>query len=178
MNKEAVRQALCACFGLEPSSDEAYSLLSETCLEPENAPRLPRHADAVFYTLEPDPLAEEAPPAYASRNPSAASALQAVSRFSAWKLILVCYGPHAPENAEKVRSFLYLDGAGFPRAILRKAGIRPVPGAPGPTVLHEPEGTLWRLRADLAVSLMAEETLEHPLRRNAVTVPPAVRLHT
>ena len=33
-------------------------------------------------------------------------------------------------------------------------------------------------RADLTVSLRAEETLQHPDRRNAVTVPPVLSIHT
>ena len=50
--------------------------------------------------------------------------------------------------AHKIRSFLYLDGAGLPRQILRKAGIYPVPDPPVPHLLYEPEGSLWRRRAD------------------------------
>ena len=90
---------------------------------------------------------------------------------------MVCYGPHALENARKIRAFLFLDGAGFPRAVLRKAGLYPVPDPPEPMLLHEPEGSLWRQRADLTVSLRAEETQTHPARRNAVTAAPAVQIH-
>ena len=49
-------------------------------------------------------------------------------------------------NARKIRAFLFADGPGFPRTILRKAGIRPVPDPPEPMLLHEPEGSLWRER--------------------------------
>ena len=90
---------------------------------------------------------------------------------------MICYGPHALSNARKIRAFLYVDGAGFPRAILRQAGIRPVPDPPEPMLLHEPEGSLWRERADLTIRLRVEETRTHPARRNAVTVTPGIVIH-
>ena len=144
---------------------------------PENAPRPPRNKDVIYYSAAPAPAAAEAPPVYLPENASQASHAAAVSSFSAWTLTVVCYGPHALENARKIRAFLFLDGAGFPRAVLRKAGLYPVPDPPEPMLLHEPEGSLWRTRADLTVSLRAEEKETHPVRRGAVTVPPAVIIH-
>ena len=152
-------------------------MIRESYQEPENAPRPPRNKDVVYYSVAPDPVAMEAPPAYIPEDASQASHAAAVSPFSAWTLTVVCYGPHALENARKIRAFLFLDGAGFPRAVLRKAGLYPVPDPPEPMLLHEPEGSLWRQRADLAVSLRAEETQTHPARRNAVTAAPAVQIH-
>ena len=179
MNSEkrtALYQALCACFGLSPSSSAASILIREAYQEPENAPRPQRNTDVIYYSVLPD-TALEAPPAYAADNPASASHVPSVSTFAAYRLQVVCYGPHALENARKIRAFLFLDGSGFPRSILRKAGIRLVPGPPEPMLLHEPEGSLWRQRADLTVSLRAEEKETHPGRRGAVTVPPAVRIH-
>ncbi len=170
--------ALCACFGLDPSSPEASVLIRESYQEPENAPRPPRNTDVVYYSAAPDPAAGEAPPVYSAADAAQGSHVPVVSAFSAWTLTVVCYGPHALENARKIRAFLFLDGAGFPRSLLRKAGLRPVPDPPEPMLLHEPEGSLWRERADLTVSLRAEETLQHPDRRNAVTVPPVVVIHS
>ena len=170
-------QALCVCFGLSPSSSDASILIREAYREPENAPRPPRNTDVVYYSVTPD-SAPEAPPVYSADNPVSASHVPSVSTFAAYCLQAVCYGPHALENARKIRVFLFLDGAGFPRSILRKAGIRPVPGPPEPMLLHEPEGSLWRHRADLIVSLRVEEKETHPGRRGAVTVAPAVRIHS
>ena len=175
---EVIYNALCACFGLSPSSSDASVLIRGAYQEPENAPRPPRSADVIYYSIAPDAAAPEAPPAYAAENPSLASHAPAVSSFSAWTLTAVCYGPHALMNARKIRAFLFVDGPGFPRAILRKAGIRPVPDPPEPMLLHEPEGSLWRERADLTVSLRAEETQTHPARRGAVSVPPPVTIHS
>ena len=179
MNQEfgtILYSALCACFGLAPASPDASVLIREAYQEPENAPRPPRNKDVIYYSAAPDPAAAEAPPVYLPENASQASHAAAVSSFSAWTLTVVCYGPRALTHARKIRSFLFADGAGFPREILRKAGIRPVPGPPEPILLHEPEGSLWRTRADLTISLRAEEKETHPLRRGAVAAVPAVRI--
>ena len=173
---DVIYQALCACFGLVSSSSYASALIREAYQEPENAPRPPRNKDVIYYSAAPDPAAAEASPAYIPEDASQASHAAAVSSFSAWTLTVVCYGPHALTNARKIRAFLFADGAGFPREILRKAGIRPVPGPPEPMLLHEPEGSLWRKRADLTVSLRAEEKETHPVRRGAVAAVPAVQI--
>ena len=170
---ETIFSALCACFGLSASSSEAAVLIREAYQEPENAPRPPRSTDVIYYSLEPD-TAPEPPAIYGATNPGSASHTPSVSTFSAWRLVVVCYGPHALENARKIRVFLYLDGSGYPRSILRKAGIWPVPDPPEPQLLHEPEGSLWRERADLTVFLRAEEKETHPARRGAVASAPAV----
>ena len=173
---DAIYLALCACFGLNPSSPEASVLIRSAYQEPENAPRPPGNADVIYYSVAPDPVAAEAPPVYIPEDASQASHAAAVFSFSAWTLQVVCYGPHALSNARKIRAFLFMDGPGFPRAILRKAGIRPVPAPPEPILLHEPEGSLWRERADLTIRLRMEEKETHPVRRGAVTVAPAVRI--
>ena len=174
---ETMYHALCACFGLTSSSTQASILIREAYQEPENAPRLPRNTDVIYYSVSPDVSAQEAPASYGADNPALASHTPVVSSFSAWTMQVICYGPHALTNARKIRSFLFVDGPGFPRAILRNAGLYPVPDPPEPMLLHEPEGSLWRQRADLTVSLRAEEKETHPARRGAVTVAPAVVIH-
>lgn len=175
---ETIYKALCACFALSPSSTEASILIREAYQEPENSPRPPRSIDVIYYFLQPDTSAPEPPPSYAAENPTAASHTPTVFSFSAWKLQVICYGPNAERNARRIRALIFIDGSGMPRSILRKAGIRPVPSPPEPLLLHEPEGFLWRQRADLTIALRAEEKQTHPARRGAVTVPPAVRIHS
>ena len=170
---ETIYSALCASFGLSPTSTDASVLIREAYQEPENAPRPPRSTNVIYYSVNPD-SAPEPPPSYGVENAASASHTASVSTFAAWRLQIVCYGPHALENARKIRAFLYLDGSGYPRSILRKAGIYPVPDPPEPQLLLEPEGSLWRQRADLTVSLRAEEKETHPARRGAVASAPAV----
>jgi hypothetical protein len=71
---------------------------------------------------------------------------------------------------------LFLDGAGFPRRILRDAGIYPVPDPPQPSILYEEEGSLWRKRADLTVSLRVRDEQRGPARCSIRTAP-AIILH-
>ena len=180
--REAVRQALCACFSLAPSSDAALSFLREAYTEPENAPRPARTADVCYWSLSPDygpdPASYGADPAsYSAEAAASGSHTPAVQRFLPFRLLLVCYGPGAEANAEKARSFLFLDGAGFPRQVLRRAGIYPVPDPPAPQLLYEPEGSLWRRRADLTIPLRIKETLIYSANRNAINSPPAIIIH-
>ena len=175
---EVIYNALCACFDLDPSSAAASVLIREAYQDPEPAPRPPRSANVIYYSLEPDQTASEAPPSWEAEVPALMSFTPAVSSFSAWKLQIVCYGPDALENARRIRAFLFLDGVGMPRSILRQAGIYLVPDPPEPLSLHETEGSLWRQRADLTISLRLEEKKTHPGRRGAVTVAPVVRVIT
>ena len=170
----AIYQALCACFGLQPSSSDASILIREAYQDPENAPRQPRNTDVIYFSVEPDSAAAEAPPEYSAETATDASFKPAVASFAAWKLQIICYGPHALANARQLRAFLYVDGTNMPRCILRKAGIRPIPDPPEPLLLHEPEGSLWRLRCDLTIQLRSEEKQTHPTRSGAVGIAPAV----
>jgi hypothetical protein len=170
---DVIYTALCACFGLSPSSSDASLLIRQAYQEPEPDPRPPRGADVIYYALAPD-AAPEPPPSCAAENPSQASHTPAVLSFPAWRLQIVCYGPHALANARQIRAFLYVDGTNMPRCILRKAGIRPIPDPPEPLLLHEPEGSLWRLRCDLTIQLRREEKQTHPTRSGAVGIAPAV----
>ena len=174
-----IYQALCACFGLSPSSADASILIREAYQDPENAPRPPRNTDVIYFSVEPDSAAAEAPAAYSAENAAEASFSMAVSSFAAWRLQIICYGPHALTNARQIRAFLYVDGTNMPRCILRKAGIRPIPDPPEPLLLHEPEGSLWRLRCDLTIQLCREEKQTHPVRQGAIGAAPVVKvLHT
>ena len=172
---EAVFNALCACLGLSPSSPQALGLIRQAYTEPENSPRPARTADVIYWSLSPEE--GDDPAAYNAEDAGGGSHAPVVHRFLPYQLLIVCYGPGCEGYAHRIRSFLYLDGAGFPRQILRKAGIYPVPDPPSPQLLYEPEGSLWRRRADLTVSLRVRDTLIYSSRRGAVESPPAVIFH-
>ena len=93
-----------------------------------------------------------------------------------YQLIVVCYGPACEEYAMRIRHMLYLDGAGFPRRILREAGIFPVPDPPMPSLLHEEEGSLWRKRADLTIALRVRYE-ERGDARNSIALPATVTFY-
>ena len=156
--REAVFDALCACLNLNKTSAQAIALIHEAYAEPENVPRPPRNRNVIYWTALQDPAAD--PVSTASNAESAsgtATHTPVVYTTLKYQLIIVCYGPACEEYALRIRHMLYLDGAGFPRRILREAGIYPVPDPPQPVLLHEEEGSLWRKRADLTVSLRVRE---------------------
>ena len=93
-----------------------------------------------------------------------------------YQLVIVCYGPACEEYARRIRSMFYVDGRGFPRQILRKTGIFPVPDPPPVSILHEEEGSLWRKRADLTVSLRVRDE-QIAQARGSIQSAPAVVLH-
>jgi hypothetical protein len=164
--KLAVFDALCACLGLEKNSAAAADLIREAYTEPENTPRLPRGRNVVYWTVLRDPASD---PAAVTEGDG-----PAVSMTLKYQLILVCYGPDCEKNALRIRAMLFPDGAGFPRRILRQAGIYPVPDPPQPSVLYEEEASLWRKRADLVVSLRVREEQTAPPRGIIQTAPAVI----
>ena len=164
----AIFDALCACLNL--SVAEGIKLIHEAYAEPENVPRPPRNRNVIYWTvlqdLSPDPVSME-------YGEDGAAVVRTTLKY---RLIIVCYGPSCEEYANRIRSMLYLDGYGFPRRILRAAGIYPVPDPPQPSILYEEEGSLWRKRADLTVQLRVRDELRSR-SRGTVSSPPAVILH-
>ena len=181
MNSElfrtAIFDALCACLGLDRDGEEAASLIREAYAEPENSPRLPRNRNVIYWTVLQEPGAETRPAESVSGRAGTGRNTNVVYTTLQYQLIIVCYGPSSETFARRIRSLLFLDGDGCPRRILRQAGIYPVPDPPQPAILYEEEGSLWRRRADLAVSLRVAEEQAGP-ETGAVTVPPEIPFHT
>ena len=169
-------QALCACLELTPASRDASAIIRPANPEPENPPRPGRNDNVIYYDLLPENAPDAGYPVYTNENPQAASALPAVSSFLPYRLVIVCYGPECEWNARRIRSFLYLDGSGYPRSILRKAGIFPAPRPPMPVLLNEEAGGLVRRRADLVIPLRIRETLVRTGRRNTISQAPPIIL--
>ena len=172
----AVFDALCACLNLDRHSREAAALIHEAYAEPENAPRPPRNRNVIYWTLLQDPASDPVSTVYQTEAAGAGKNSAVVYTTLKYQLIIVCYGPASEEYALRIRSMLYLDGPGFPRRILREAGIYPVPDPSQPTLLHEEDGSLWRRRADLTISLRVQYAIQAP-ERNSIMFPPAVLVH-
>jgi len=172
---ETIFKALCACLGLSPSSAQALSMIRQAYTEPENTPQPARNVDVIYWSLSPEQGND--PASYNETAAGSGSHKPTVHRFLAYQLLVVCYGPSCENYARKIRAFLFIDGVNLPRGILRKAGIYLVPDPPAPQLLYEPEGSLWRRRADLIISLWVKETLVYSAGRGAITSPPAVVLH-
>ena len=169
----AIFDALCACLNLTES--EGVELIHEAYAEPENVPRPARNKNVIYWTVLQDPSADPVSTEWNNKTGTSGTHLPMVCTTVKYNLVIVCYGPACEEYARRIRHMLYLDGSGFPRRILRNAGIFPVPDPPEPSLLHEEEGSLWRKRADLTIRLRVrdEQTAQS---RNAITTAPAVIL--
>ncbi len=172
----AIFDALCACLNLNRTSADAIALFHEAYAEPENVPRPPRNRNVIYWTVLQDLSADPVSTEYNATTGTAGFHIPTVCSTLKYQLIIVCYGPAAEEYAHRIRSMLYLDGSGFPRRILRDAGIFPIPDPPQPALLHEEEGFLWRKRADLTVSLRVRDEQTAPAR-NSIHSAPAVIFH-
>ena len=169
--RAAIFDALCACMNL--SAEEGIKLIHEAYAEPESAPRPPRNRNVICWTVLRDPSADPAAAAYCIEAGGAGRNTTVVYTTLKYQLIIVCYGPACEENALRIRRTLFLDGSGFPRRILRDAGIFPIPDPPQPSLLHEEEGSLWRKRADLTIRLRVRDMQTAP-ERNSISTAPAV----
>ena len=171
----AIFDALCACLNLNRHSAEEAALIREAYAEPENSPQPPRNRNVIYWSVLQEP-GQAVPLAFNAEAGSASSHTPVVYSTLKYQLVIVCYGPACEAYASRIRSMLFLDGAGFPRRILRDAGIFPVPDPPQPSLLYEEEGSLWRKRADLTISLRVRDE-QHSPARGSVTVAPAVIIH-
>ena len=167
----AIFDALCASLNLTEA--EGVKLIHEAYAEPENVPRPARNKNVIYWTvlqdLSTDPVSTE----YAAGDGTAGNHVPTACTTVKYNLVIVCYGPACEEYARRIRHMLYLDGSGFPRRILRNAGIFPVPDPPQPSLLHEEEGSLWRKRADLTIQLRVRDELTAQAR-NSISTAPAV----
>lgn len=172
--RTAIFDALCACLNLVKTSSDAAKLIREAYTEPENTPTPPRNRNIIYWTVIQDPAGDPPYSTYVNSpvalEPNHKPIVYATLKY---QLIIVCYGPACEAYAQRIRSMLYLDGSGFPRRILRDAGIYPVPDPPQPALLHEEEGSLWRKRADLTISLRVQDE-QQAQSRGSITVAPTV----
>lgn len=167
----AVFDALCACLNL--SAAEGIKLIHEAYAEPENVPRPPRNRNVIYWTVLQDSASDPVATEWNAGTGTVGSYVPSVCTTLKYQLIIVCYGPACEEYAQRIRLMLFLDGMGFPRKILRDAGIFPVPDPPQPSLLHEEEGSLWRKRADLTVSLRIRDE-QQGQQRDSIGTAPAV----
>ena len=170
--RAAIFDALCACMNL--SAEEGIKLIHEAYAEPENVPRPPRNRNVLYWYARQDPASDPVSTEYDAVPGGLGLHTPVVYTTLKYQLVIVCYGPACEEYACRIRHMLFLDGAGFPRRILRDVGIYPVPDPPQPSLLHEEEGFLWRKRADLTISLRVREEQRAPARGSIRSAPAVV----
>ena len=172
--REAVFDALCACLNLTEA--EGVKLIHEAYAEPENVPRPARNKNVIYWTVLQDLASDPISTEWNNEAGGSGTHVPTVCTTVKYHLVIVCYGPACEEYARRIRHMFYLDGRFFPRQILRDAGIYPVPDPPQPALLHEEEGSLWRKRADLTISLRVRDE-QRAQARSAIGTAPAVILH-
>ena len=124
----AIFDALCACLNL--SASDGIKLIHEAYAEPENTPRPARNKNVIYWTVLQDPTADPVSTTWNAASGTAGSHVPVVYTTLQYQLIIVCYGPACEAYASRIRHMLFLDGRGFPRQILRAAGIYPIPDPP------------------------------------------------
>ena len=174
--RAAIFSALCACLDLDPDSREAIALVHEAYAEPENVPRPPRTRNVIYWTILRDPAGDPVSAVSLTEAGGAGRNTPVVYTTLKYQLVIACYGPACEEYANRIRAMLYGDGYRRPRRILRSAGIFPVPDPPQPALLHEEEGSLWRKRADLVISLRVRDE-QHVSSGDSITAVPSIILH-
>ena len=168
----AIFDALCACLNMTEA--EGIKLIHEAYTEPENVPRPARNKNVIYWTVLQDPASDPVSTEVRNENGSSGFHTPVVYTTLKYQLIIVCYGPACEAYASRIRALLYVDGSGFPRRILRDAGIFPVPDPPPVALLHEEEGSLWRKRTELTVSLRVRQETAGPARGTIATAPAIV----
>ena len=131
-------------------------------------PQPPRGTDVCYFDLSP---ARAPDPKYTTVDRSQ-SVKDLYIRTVPVNLNLYFYGPNAEDNALRIRSMLFSDAV---KAKLRQNGIVPIPEPEEPISLPEIEGTQWRKRCDLTISLRVLQTFT--VEGTAVTVPPELYTH-
>lgn len=171
--EQALFEALCAVFHLDPESSEARRRFLPAWHGGSALTRpADRYTDRCWYAIS----RRDTPRAgwlEFSAGPDSLTTRQVL----ALQAMLIFYGPHASEHADLARAGMLLDtGSGSPRAILRRYRMVPLSGAPAPRCLPEPDGTQWRQRADLDLTfhLLLERTTALPV----IAEPPRVDIIT
>lgn len=171
---DAVAQMLCACFGLDPESEEAAYRFIPAYVEDATTPQLPRTSNAVFYALSEEQgtdLDYITQKTYYSKG----VAVTAITKTIPISCMLTFYGSNADDDAEEFWSRFQLDtGYGSPRSILRREKIVPIGVPERPVSVFEVEGTFHRRRCDVRLSLAYLETTEY--QGSAVAGPPDITI--
>ncbi len=166
---QAIFRAIAVSLGLTPSSPEASARVLRSYASPP-PPQSPRDANLCFFDLSPDPHAPMLTEHAVLRG------VHAIYRFIPYTLTLVFYGPSSETDALRVRDNFFVDGAAHPLSILRKVGIYPIPPTHPPSTLYEEEGSLFRKRTDLVLSVRlldnSDDTPSGSLSVDPIAAPP------
>lgn len=164
----ALYRAVCTAMRLDPDGEPAARMMRAAY---SSQPRAPAGANVCYRyaVIQPDGAG-----VYPQKSGTGQDTRESVS--VPYVLRLIFYGPDAEAYALRARAgILRDDGAYSPRAILRQAGIVPLPDPPLPMTLYEEVENEWRRRVDLELPfrLIVRDSAEE----TPVTAAPRVTLY-
>ena len=168
----AVAKALCACFNLDPESQEAITRFVPAYLENDTTPQAPRNKNVVYYALS---EMQGTGYDYIQHNTKLVDGqvITTITKTIPISCLLTFYGNNADDDAELFWSMFQWDsGADSPRAVLRSEKIVPIGLPERPVSLFEVEGTFHRRRCDVRLNLAYLDVSVHQV--SAVTEPPEI----
>lgn len=150
---DAVYEAVCAALRLVPEAQESLDRVVPAYVPGITIPQYNSNDNVVFYALSEDQNSSDN---YLTIRGESGKLV--ATKVIPVQLLLSFYGPNADDDSELCWSRLFVDdGYGSPRAILRKNkivfnyGLGKMP--PRPISAPELEGTVWRRRCDLRLSM-------------------------
>lgn len=167
---DAVYNALCAVFQVNPDAQSSMNRFIPAYVEGTSTPQEDRDVDVCYYAVS-----EERGTAYDYVMLTEDEGKIEIKATVPVNVLLIFYGPHADDDAEKFWKVIQVDnGYKSARAILRKSNIT-LNGKPGrPVSVPEVEGTLWRRRCDVPLSLSYLDT--EVLEAGMVERPPDINI--
>lgn len=169
---DAVAKMLCACFGIDPDSEEAAYRFIPAYTESSTTPQAPRNKNVVYYALS---LIQNSNYDYIqhSMETSGLSTKTVLKKTIPVNVLLTFYGSNADDDAELFWSMFQWDsGAKSPRAILRGERIVPIGLPERPVSTFEVEGTFHRRRCDVRLYLAYLDIAEY--ETPAIEEPPEI----
>ena len=168
----AVAKMLCACFNLDPASQEAADRFIPAYLEDTTNTQAPRNKNLVYYALS-EMQGTDYDYIFQTTYVEKGESKTAVGKTVPITCLLTFYGSNADDDAELFWSMFQWDsGAGSPRAILRKEKIVPIGTPERPLSIFEVEGTFHRRRCDVRLNLAYLDADVRPV--SAVAEPPEI----
>ena len=168
----AIARMLCACFNLDPESQEAASRFIPAYVENMTTPQAPRNKNVTYYALS-EMQGTNYDYIQLSTREVNGQTKTAIKKTIPITCLLTFYGSNADNDAETFWSMFQWDsGAESPRAILRSAKIVPIGLPERPLADFEVEGTFHRRRCDVRLNLAFLDISEY--QSSAVTEPPEI----
>lgn len=161
-------EALCMCFGYSPSSAQARKTFLRAFQSDATVPQPPRNSNVCYFDLAPGKGPD---PKYTSVRRKT-DGHDEYNRTAPVSLRLAIYGNEAEDYAWTIRTMLFSDAV---KAKLRQNGIVPIPEPEEPVSLPEIEGTQWRKRCDLTISLRILQSFT--VAGSSVLVPPQLDIN-